>query len=270
MTSSLLETRKRWVADQRKAGTEGVFRASAVHLPLPPSLHDALRVPKTEHAIVVELRRSSPDAPSMAHDDIVGMAARAAEWGAAALAILPDEDAFGTSYADIMALAQQTALPIWCRDIVLDPVQIVMARAHGAAAVSLDASLHSGAELRSLYREATELGLEVVMEGSTSRALQSAAEVRLGSAEHSGARILAPVPPADDPQGALYERVIPRLPDFVVRLAGRPLLPSDDVAQLTELGYEAFLAADLVWAAPDPESAFRSCAGADATTFTAS
>jgi hypothetical protein len=229
-----IERRRDWVSGQKKAGVEGVFRATAAHLPLPPSLHDALRVPRAERAALAQV---GPPGDGTCLEQ----ALRAEAGGASALVIRPDESGAGHGYSDILALAQATPLPILCADIVVDPVQVVMARAHGAAAVWLSATVLPERELRALYRECVELGLECVISASSAQDMERAMSVRLGSADQSGARILAVEASVEEPT---FARLSPMLPDYVVRLAMDARLDATRVARLEALGYEAFWAPD--------------------------
>ena len=65
--------------------------------------------------------------------------------------------------------------------------------------------------------------------------------VRLGSADQSGARILAVEASVEEPT---FARLSPMLPDYVVRLAMDARLDATRVARLEALGYEAFWAPD--------------------------
>ncbi len=47
-----------WVKTTLKSGAVGVFRATAAALPLPPSLLDALRVPKGRRAIMADVSKA--------------------------------------------------------------------------------------------------------------------------------------------------------------------------------------------------------------------
>ena len=167
---ALIESRRRWVAERKLEGVEGVFRAQAAGLPLPPSFHDAVRVPRASRAVVVEIRR---ECDGQRYELSVSQLVRAAEQaGACAIAIWPTEE-HGGSYQDILTAAQSSPLPVVSRDPVVDPVQIVMARAHGAAAVTVPIGLLNEDELRALFRQSVDLGVYEAVGGSVARSEKS-------------------------------------------------------------------------------------------------
>ena len=58
-----------------------------------------------------------------------------AEHGAAAISVLTDGPHFGGSVADLRLAASKVTIPVLRKDFILDELQIVEARAAGAAAV---------------------------------------------------------------------------------------------------------------------------------------
>jgi indole-3-glycerol phosphate synthase len=230
------EARLEWVRERRREGIEGVLKATALALPLPPSLADALRVPRAARAVICEIRRAEGDEAL----DVGAVAAALERLGATALAVCPDESRSGCSYTDILAAAQASSLPILARDAVLDPVQIVMARAHGAAAVVLEPALVPPQELRALCFQALDLGLEVVIEGASARELDAGLAVRRGSGEASVARVAAVAGSLGETHDmTCYERLAAGVPDASVRLACVGRCGKDVLDQLEALGYDA-------------------------------
>ena len=240
-----LEDKRRWVLDRRREGVEGHFRAQALALPLPPSFHDALRVPRAEVALVAELRR-----PCEANGrwDVAAEVKRWEEQGATAVAVPTCALQGLGSYEDVLAAAQASSLPVLCQDMVLDPLQVTLARAHGAAAVVLVAEVLEERELRALYRYAVELGLEVVVEVRSALEITWVRKVRLGPSEMSGVRIfvVAPshweaTPHAPQEYATLSEKLIEVMPDYAIPLVALPPALASQQVRLHGAGYEGFL-----------------------------
>ncbi len=194
--------------------------------------------------------------------DVMDFVTRAQAAGACAIAIWPDDEIHGGAYHDILAAAQASPLPVLSMDPVVDPVQIVMARAHGAAAVTIDTAHVRDDEFRALFRHATDLGLDVVIQACSALSLDRVSSVRLGSSESSGARVVA-VRACDGDGGAdlgMYEKLAPAIPEFAARLAA--ICPGPDgVSRLDAAGYDAVLTSEYLLRSDDLEGAMRSIAG---------
>jgi indole-3-glycerol phosphate synthase len=249
----LIEARRRWVADRRREGVEGVYKAQAIALPLPPSFHDAVRVPRAERAIVAGYKRVFDGGAERSPHEVAEFVARAEAAGACAVAIWPDETAHDGSYHDILAAAQSSSLPVLSRDPVIDPVQIVMARAHGAAAVTLDVSVLNDEEFRALFRQALDLGLDVLAEAHSALELDRIACFRMGSAGGSGARLvgLSAIDASGAADLAQYERLWPGLPEFAATVATSGISTHEHVVSLESIGFDAMLVSDPLHAEAD-------------------
>ena len=120
---------------QLEARRQAVERAAA-EAGLPPSFRAALR--GTHVAVIAEVKRRSPSAGSIREDlDPAAHAERYARHGAAAISVLTDGPFFGGSVEDLRAAAGRARVPVLRKDFILDELQIVEARAAGAAAVLL-------------------------------------------------------------------------------------------------------------------------------------
>jgi indole-3-glycerol phosphate synthase len=146
----------------------------------PPSLVAALR--RRTVAVIAEVKRRSPSAGSIREDlDPAERAERYARHGAAAISVLTDGPFFGGSLDDLRAAVGRTAVPVLRKDFILDELQIVEARAAGAAAVLLIVRALSPSRLAELLSCAGDAGLEALVEVHTpdevARALDAGASV---------------------------------------------------------------------------------------------
>lgn len=139
---------------------------------LAPSFRAALR--RENVALVAEVKRRSPSAGSIREDlDPAGRARLYAEHGASAISVLTDGPFFGGSIDDLRTAAELSPIPVLRKDFILDELQILQARAAGAAAVLLIVRA-LGPRLAPLLRYAADLGLDALVEVHTEQELRIA------------------------------------------------------------------------------------------------
>ena len=127
------------------------------------SLRQALATSPT--GIIAEFKRRSPSKGWInreARPDEIIPQYKAA--GAAALSILTDEAFFAGRLGDLTTARPLTALPILRKDFVIDPYQLLQARAAGADAVLFIAACLDRSQCSEMAQQAHELGLEVLLE----------------------------------------------------------------------------------------------------------
>lgn len=141
---------------------------------VPPSFRAALQQPSV--GVIAEVKRRSPSAGAIREDlDPEERAALYAGHGAAAISVLTDGPYFGGSVEDLRTVARHSSIPVLRKDFILDEVQILEARAAGAAAVLLIVRALD-ARLQPLLRYAAGLGLDALVEVHTARELDLALE----------------------------------------------------------------------------------------------
>ena len=124
-------------------------------------------------AVIAECKQRSPSGGQLqATYDPVALAGRYAAGGAAAISVLTEPEFFGGSFEHLRAVSASVPIPVLCKDFIIDPVQIFLARGAGADAVLLIAAVLDDAELAQLQAAALELGMSAIIE------VHSAAEVR--------------------------------------------------------------------------------------------
>ena len=126
--------------------------------PTAPSFIDALTRPKV--AIIAEIKRRSPSKgwinPSISAPD----QARAYQTGgAAAISVLTEPDHFGGSARDLEEVGARVGIPLLKKDFHVDEVQLLEARALGAAAALLIVRALAPEALRALVRAAAGISM---------------------------------------------------------------------------------------------------------------
>lgn len=235
--------KKTWVEDRRREGVDGVFRATALALPMPPSLHDALLVPRTERAVIAHICREKLLEAGGKVEDIGPMVCALTKAGASAFVVSTYTTDDGIGYEDLLTAAQNTHVPIICSDVVIDPLQCTLARAHGAAAVLLCAHLLDIKALRHLRHAANEMSLQTVLDVSSVRHVDSAVSTQKHGHGGRSFRIYA----ADlfcfssRDNDTLRQRLADASPEHSLMITSLDDQHVDDVEAFVDTRYNAFV-----------------------------
>lgn len=137
---------------------------------LPPARNfvAALRQGHTQPALIAEVKKASPSKGVLRPDfDPVAIAQAYEAAGATCLSVLTDEKFFQGSFEYLQQIRQQVNLPLLCKDFVLYPYQMYLARAQGADAVLLIAAILSDKDLQYFLKIAQVLGMSALVEVHT-------------------------------------------------------------------------------------------------------
>ncbi len=198
------------------------LREACAASPAPPSFRRAVRRDAKEGIkVIAEIKRRSPSRGAIRPDLRAGEVARTYErGGACAVSVLTEPEFFGGSMQDLALARAATALPLLRKDFIIDPYQLLEARAAGASAVLLIAALLAGYELPRMLREAEALGLDALVEVHD--------EAELGGALEAGAAIIG-----------INNRDLRSLAvDLATTLRLAPLVPRERVL-VSESGYRS-------------------------------
>lgn len=137
-------------------------------LPPPRDFLAALKLRKTQPAVIAEVKKASPSKGVIRADfDPVAIAQAYERGGASALSVLTDEKFFQGSFDNLAKIRAVTDLPLLCKDFVLYPYQMYLARVNGADAVLLIAAILPDKDLQYFLKIAKALGMTALVEVHT-------------------------------------------------------------------------------------------------------
>jgi indole-3-glycerol phosphate synthase len=204
-------------------------------------------------AVIAEIKRASPSKglirPAF---DAVAIARAYAAAGAAAISVLTEERYFQGSPRHLEAVRAAVHLPLLRKDFIIDPYQLVEARAWGADAALLIVAALDDAALADLHAAGRALGLDVLVEAHTAdeiaRAVRAGATL-LGVNNRDLHTFVTTLETA--------ERLRPLIPAGAVAVAESGIESAADVARMGAAGYDAVLVGETLMRAPDPGAALR-------------
>ena len=128
----------------------------------------ALRQNKTKPALIAEVKKASPSKGVIRADfDPVAIAQSYQQGGASCLSVLTDEKFFQGSFENLALVRQAVDLPLLCKEFIIYPYQIYLARVKGADAVLLIAAILSDQDLLYFVKIANALGMTPLIEVHT-------------------------------------------------------------------------------------------------------
>jgi indole-3-glycerol phosphate synthase len=127
-----------------------------------------LRQGVTVPALIAEVKKASPSKGVLRLDfDPVAIAQAYEAAGASCLSVLTDQKFFQGSFAYLRQIRQAVTLPLLCKEFVIYPYQIYLARVHGADAVLLIAAILSDQDLTYFLKIIKALGMCALVEVHT-------------------------------------------------------------------------------------------------------
>lgn len=234
---------------------------AAADLDMP--LH-ALRL--NDFDIIAEIKNSSPSEGPLAGagEDRRARARNYAQGGAAAISVLTEPSAFGGELQHLREVVEALSgqdIPVMRKDFLIDPLQILEARAAGASGVLLIAAMLSDAELEAMLDCAWEHSMFVLLEAFDDTDLRRCAAL-LDSAKHlsraESKNLLVGVNTRNLRTLAVrpdrLRQLAPLLPAGAVCVAESGLRSAQDAAEARQLGYRMALVGTALMKSADPAS----------------
>jgi indole-3-glycerol phosphate synthase len=209
-------------------------------------------------AVIAEVKKASPSKGVLRADfDPAAIAASYARHGAACLSVLTDVQFF-QGHADYLAQARAAcALPVIRKDFMIDPYQVVEARAMGADAILLIAACLGDGQMGELESAAFEQGLDVLV------------EVHDGDELDRALRLKTPLVGINNRNLRTFEVTLQTTLDLMgnvpadrVLVTESGILAQPDVAKMRGAGVHAFLVGEAFMRAADPGVALETLFGA--------
>jgi indole-3-glycerol phosphate synthase len=207
--------------------------------------------------IIAEFKRASPS-KGLINDSLspVGAASSYSSGGAAAVSILTEQDHFHGSLGDLVSVRETVDIPLLRKDFIVDEYQLFESAAAGADAVLLIVAALETRQLGDLMGTALELGLDAVVE------VHDRAEFAI--AIDLGAKLIG-VNNRDLRTFSISLDVsrdlIGELPAGVIMISESGIDSPEQIAELSELGFDAFLIGESLMRSADPEAALRTLIG---------
>ncbi len=130
----------------------------------PQDFSEALQL-ENDVAIIAEIKKASPSKGLIRPDfDPKKIAGQYQDGGASAISVLTDEPAFKGSLKYLEAASKNVSIPLLRKDFIVDPYQVKEAKAYGADAVLLIATITEGSQLDELLHATNEFGLQALVE----------------------------------------------------------------------------------------------------------
>jgi indole-3-glycerol phosphate synthase len=199
-------------------------------------------------AVIAEVKKASPSKGVFKEDfRPADIAASYASHGAACLSVLTDVQFFQGSAAYLEAARAACNIPVLRKDFIIDPYQIVEARAMNADCILLIAAALEPQQMRDLEAFAHSLGLAVLVEVHNGEELDHALTLRTPLIGVNNRNLRTFETSLDTTLGLLE-----RIPDDRIVVTESGILNRADVERMRKHDVNTFLVGEAFMRADDP------------------
>lgn len=203
--------------------------------------------------VIAEIKKASPSKGLIRADfDPPSIAASYESGGATCLSVLTDERFFQGTDSYLQAARNAVTLPVIRKEFIVDRYQIAESRCLGADCILLIASALDPSALAEFHQEATELGLDVLIEVHDEQELADALALspRLVGVNNRNLKTF-------EVSLQTTVRLKALLPPGILMVAESGIHTREDVRLLQGCGVNTFLVGEAFMRAEDPGSRLR-------------
>ena len=239
------------VSESKRLRSLSDLRAMIADAPSVRSLPGAL---SKRFGLIAEIKAASPSVGAMRSEN-VAEAPDAYEEShiVRALSVLTNKRHFGGSMERLQKIRTRVSKPVLRKDFIVDEYQIREARAFGADAILLMASVLDAARLKGFHELALELGMEALFEvhdeGEVSRAAAHGARI-IGVNNRDLAIFKTDL--------SLSERLMALFPKGVTAVSESGIASGADAGRVARAGANAVLVGEALMRSPDPAALLAS------------
>jgi indole-3-glycerol phosphate synthase len=201
--------------------------------------------------IIAEIKKASPSKGILRANFKPALIAKSYEQhGAACLSVLTDVKYFQGSSDYLKAARAACALPVLRKDFMIDPYQVLEARAMGADAILLIAAALDLDQMRELEQYAYDLGMDVLVEVHNAEELSAALQLKtplLGINNRNLKTFEVTLETTID--------LLSSIGDDKIIVTESGILERADVLRMRQQHVNAFLVGEVFMRAPDPGAA---------------
>ena len=201
--------------------------------------------------VIAEIKKRSPAKGDLASNvDVSKLASIYCCNGAAAISVLTNSDHFGGSIDDLRIVAEiahQERIPVLRKEFIFDPYQVFEARANGADAILLIASMLTLKEMQNLKEVADGLWMQAIFEVHDEQELKKVLDCNaeiIGINNRNLHTFVTDI--------AVTERLAPSIPKGKIIVSESGISGVEDMSRIAAAGANCVLVGETLVPADDP------------------
>jgi indole-3-glycerol phosphate synthase len=249
----ILATKQQEISERQKKVSFDALQQQAHHVSPPRGFIAALRrrVEQGGAGVIAEIKKASPSKGVIREDfNVIDIARAYQAGGASCLSVLTDNEYFQGHEVFLTQARSACTLPVIRKDFIVDPYQVMEARAIGADCILLIVAALDDAQLASLYAAAREQGMDVLVEVHDGDELERALRLDLDLIGINNRNLRS-----FETSLQTTIELLPRVPDGCLVVTESGIHERADIELMRDHDVHAFLIGEVFMRAADPGKA---------------